>query len=121
MQPFWDFITPMRVFRMIRAKFHKHKHTNELKSERVKKLANTASENDNRKLSLKSFFRLSPLKMDFNQVNARGLKRMMKNVMRRSSEKNHVDVILIGHSKTFVSYNERTLEPFLKWVEKDVS
>lgn len=120
MRPFWDFVTPIRVFRMIRAKFHKHKHTNELKSERVKKLANTASENDNRKLSLKSFFRLSPLKMDFNQVNARGLKRMMKNVMRQSSEKNHVDVILIGHSKTFVPYNERTLEPFLKWVNKEI-
>lgn len=27
-----------------------------------------------------------------------------------------VDVVLIGHSKTFVSYNEKTLEPFLKWV-----
>lgn len=120
MRPFWDFVTPMRVFRMIRAKFHKHKHTNELKSERVKKLANTASENDNRKLSLKSFFRLSPLKMDFNQVNARGLKRMMKNVMRRSSEKNLVDVILIGHSKTFVPYNEKTLEPFLKWVNNEI-
>lgn len=120
MRPFWDFITPMRVFRMIRAKFHKHKHVNELKSERVKELTNAATENDNRKLSLKSFFRLSPLKMDFNQVNGRGLKRMMKNVMRRSSEKNHVDVILIGHSKTFVPYNEKTLEPFLKWVNNEI-
>ena len=68
---------------------------------------------DNRKLSIKSFFRLSPLKMDFNQVSARGLKRMMRNVMRRSAEKTHVDVVLIGHAKTFVPYNERTLEPFL--------
>ena len=120
MHPFWDFITPMRVFRMIRTKFHKHKHVSELKSERIKDLTKVASENDNRKLSLKSFFRLSPMKMDFNQVNARGLKRMMKNVMRRSSQKDHVNVILIGHSKTFVPYNEKTLEPFLKWVEKYV-
>lgn len=120
MRPFWDFVTLMRVFRMIRAKFHKHKHANELKGERVKELTKSASENDNRKLTLKSFFRLSPLKMDFNQVNARGLKRMMKNVMRRSSEKNHVDVILIGHSKTFVPYNEKTLEPFLKWVNNEI-
>lgn len=27
-----------------------------------------------------------------------------------------VDVVLIGQSKTFVPYNEKTLEPFLKWV-----
>lgn len=113
MRPFWDFITPMRVFRMIRAKFHKHKVSEELR-EKSEKL--NVAQNDNRKLSLKSFFRLSPLKMDFNQVNARGLKRMMKNVIRRSSEKDHVDVILIGHSKTFIPYNEKTLEPFLKWV-----
>ena len=71
---------------------------------------------DNRKLSIKSFFRLSPLKMDFNQVSARGLRRMMRNVIRRSADKEHVDVVLIGHSKTFVPYNEKTLEPFLKFI-----
>lgn len=112
MRPFWDFVSVIRVFRMIRAKFHKHKHsaTNEARAKAV-------SADDNRKLSLKSFFRLSPLKMDFNQVNSRGLKRMMRNVMRRSADKSQVDVVLIGHSKTFVPYNEKTLEPFLKWVQ----
>ena len=115
MRPFWDFVTPMRVFRMIRAKFHKHKH-----SAANEERATAISSGDNRKLSLKSFFRLSPLKMDFNQVNSRGLKRMMKNVMHRSEDalKDSVDVILIGHSKTFVPYNEKTLEPFLKWINK---
>ena len=58
--------------------------------------------------------------MDFNQVSARGLKRMMRNVIRRSADKDHVDVVLIGHSKTFVPYNEKTLEPFLRWVSKNV-
>ena len=29
--------------------------------------------------------------MDFNQVSARGLKRMMRNVIRRSADKDHVD------------------------------
>lgn len=122
MRPFWDFVTPMRVFRMIRAKFHKHKHANDLRNERVRELGKATSENDNRKLSLKTFFRLSPLKMDFNQVNSRGLKRMMKNIMRRVESQEpkaeKVDVILIGHSKTFVPYNEKTLEPFLKWVSE---
>ena len=79
-----------------------------------------ADKNDNRRLTLKSFFRRSPLKMDFNQVNSRGLKKMMKNVMRRSEQAgmNNVDVVLIGHAKTYVPYNERTLESFLKWCSK---
>lgn len=119
MRPFWDFVTPMRLFRMIRAKFHRHKKSSVKTSESA-----SADKNDNRHVSLKSFFRLSPLKMDFNQVDSRGLKRMMRNVMAKTKsqkpEENNVDVVLIGHSKTFVPYNEKTLEPFLKWVSLNV-
>lgn len=123
MRPWWNFVSVIRVFRMIRAKFHRHKKNNELKNESVKELAKTASENDNRKLSIKSFFRLSPLKMDFNQVNARGLIRMMLNIKRRVEgmkelKNERINVVLIGHSKTFVPYNAKTLEPFLKWIKK---
>ena len=130
MRPFWDFITAMRVFRMIRAKFHKHKKNDGMSREQGSlnesqtlndELQKKANKEDRSKLTLKSFFRLSPLKMDFNQVNSRGLKRMMKNVMRkvegmRELENERINVVLIGHSKTFVPYNEKTLEPFLKWV-----
>lgn len=119
MRPFWDFVTPMRLFRMIRAKFHRHKKSSVKTSESA-----SADKNDNRHVSLKSFFRLSPLKMDFNQVDSRGLKRMMRNVMAKANghepKENKVDVVLIGHSKTFVPYNEKTLEPFLKWVSTNV-
>ena len=117
MRPFWDFVSPIRIFRMVRAKFHKHKR-NESLSSTAQQVAN---KEDNRKLSLRSFFVKSPLKMDFNQVNSHGLIRMMKNIMRRakSEQLGHVDVILIGHSKTFVPYNEKTLRPFLEWVEKN--
>ena len=126
MRPLWDFISPIRIFRMVRAKFHKHKRVNELKSERVKELTNAASKDDNRHVTINSFFRLSPMKMDFNQVSARGLRRMMRNVIRRIENEGvsklgseGVSVVLIGHSKTFVPYNEVTLEPFLKWVSKE--
>lgn len=117
MRPFWSFISPIRIFRMVRAKFHKHKDNNQKSS-----VTTNIDKNDNRKLSLRSFFVKSPLKMDFNQVNGRGLIRMMKNIMRRAERENlsHVDVILIGHSKTFVPYNEKTLRPFLEWVEKNL-
>lgn len=116
MRPFWDFISPIRIFRMIRAKFHKHKH-NESATSTTQQAAN---KDDNRKLSLRSFFVKSPLKMDFNQVNSRGLKRMMKHIMQRATQENlsHIDVVLIGHSKTFVPYNEKTLRPFLEWTTK---
>ena len=149
MRPFWAFISPMRVFRMVRAKFHKHKQAT-IKTE----TSAAADKNDNRKLTIRSFFRLSPLKMDFNQVDSRGLKRMMKHVLQRGEEmeqmnlleemaqmimkeqmnlreskeqvrltnqeetprpQNAINVVLIGHSKTFIPYNEQTLEPFLRW------
>jgi hypothetical protein len=118
MRPFWDFVSPIRVFRMIRAKLHKHKR-NESAASTVQQLTN---KEDNRKISLRSFFVKSPLKMDFNQVNGRGLIRMMKNIIRRAKLENikHVDVVLIGHSKTFIPYNEKTLRPFLIWVEKNL-
>lgn len=114
MRPFWDFVTPMRIFRMVRAKFHKHKKSTVKTSESA-----SADKNDNRHVSLKSLFRLSPLKMDFNQVDSRGLRGMMRHIIKRvesQKSKDRVDVVLIGHSKTFVPYNEKTLEPFLKWV-----
>ena len=117
MRPFWDFVNPIRIFRMVRAKFHKHKRYEQKMPTQL-----TADKNDNRKLSLRSFFVKSPLKMDFNQVNGRGLIRMMKNIMRRVKKENiqHIDVVLIGHSKTFVPYNEKTLRPFLEWVKKNL-
>ena len=117
MRPFWDFVSSIRIFRMVRAKFHKHKH-----NEQKMPTQETADKNDNRKLSLRSFLVKSPLKMDFNQVNGRGLIRMMKNIMRRAEKENlqHIDVVLIGHSKTFVPYNEKTLRPFLDWIQKNL-
>lgn len=120
MRPFWDFVSPIRIFRMVRAKFHKHKKNKTVSSSTAQQVAN---KDDNRKLSLRSFFVKSPLKMDFNQVNGRGLIRMMKNIMRRAKQEriDHLDIVLIGHSKTFVQYNEKTLRPFLQWLEQHPS
>ena len=123
MRPIWDFVSPIRIFRMIRAKFHKHKKKG-LGDERISGLEEKANRDDNRHVTWRSLFRLSPMKMDFNQVSARGLKRMMRNIIKRvrgleirglGSER--VSVVLIGHSKTFVPYNEKTLTPFLEWLK----
>lgn len=114
MHYFWDFISPIRIFRMIRAKFHKHKKHNKVAT------SDKISKNDNRKISVRSFFVKSPLKMDFNQVNGNGLIRMMKNINKRMIKEDvkDIDVVLIGHSKSFIPYNEKTLRRFLEWYIK---
>ncbi len=116
MKPFWQFLSLLRIFRMVRAKFHKHKENQE---SRVKNQELGLNKDDNRRLTIQSFFRLSPWKMDFNQATSRQLIAAMKRIMRRNiTDRDIVNVVLIGHSKTFVPYNEKTLEPFLKWITK---
>lgn len=111
MRYFWNFISFMRVFRMVRAKFHKHN-----KSKVITSVSAQANANDNRKLSLKSFFIKSPWKLDFNQATTRQMISALKRIMkRRIVERECVDVILIGHSKTFIPYNEQILEVFLQY------
>ncbi len=141
-------------------------------------------QSDNRRITLRSFFTLSPLKMDFNQLRSRQLIRMLQHIESRliaiekqpagsstssnyagaagstdsnlagvvsstssnyasavsgkdsnragvvsSTSSNYagavsgrctepIPVVLIGHSKTFIPYNETTLRPFLRWIEK---
>lgn len=143
MQPFYWFVTPMRLFRMLRAKFHRHKQNTP--SPTASHLPQSAQLADNRRLTFRSFFRKSPLKMDFNQVNGKGLIRMMKHILHRSATltpdqlasltppkkfsfplapttaPHTLRVILIGHSKTFIPYNETTLRTFLRWADKAVN
>jgi hypothetical protein len=113
MRPFWHFISPLRIFRMVRAKFHKHnKNTTEFSD------TQSQVKEDNRKLSLKSFFRKSPWKLDFNQASGFQMISALKRIQKLDIQKNNIPVVLIGHSKTFVPYNEKTLEKFLKWTKK---
>lgn len=111
MQPFWHFLSFIRIFRMVRARFHRHKH-----SEQKTAISANADAKDNRSLSLKAFFRRSPWKLDFNQATGCQLIEATKRVMRRSIiGRDAVDVILIGHSKSFIGHNEKTMEQFLRW------
>ena len=114
MRPFWSFLSVLRIFRMIRAKFHKHKHV----ASPTHDQCNNPNMYDKHKLTLKSFFTLSPWKLDFNQATGRQLCRAFDRIQKRSqyTEMEIIDVVLIGHSKTFLKYNERTLEYFLKYI-----
>ena len=114
MRPFWSFITPIRFYRMVRARFHRHKNSTqaELNNSEIKKA-------ENRKLTIKSLFRKSPWKMDFSQAGGNQLIASMKRIFSLDiSDRDRVEVVLIGHSKTFFHYNEKSLNRFLEWVDK---
>lgn len=111
MRYFWNFISPLRVFRLLRSKLHKHQHNKSVHIDTIEK-------NDNRKLTLKSFFRKNPWKFDFNQATGRQMIAAIKRIRKRKVEGACRNVVLIGHSKTFVPYNEKTLECFLRYVSK---
>ncbi len=111
MRPFWSFLTPIRVFRMVRARFHRHKR-NPSGTDNKREI----EKSDNRELSLRAFFRKSPWKMDFNQATGGQLIGAMKRIMSRSiKDREIIDVVLIGHSKSFLKYNEKSFAKFLKW------
>ena len=117
MRPFWSFISPIRIFRMVRAKFHRHKHSAVSQASKDSEI----SKSDNRHLSLKSFFRKSPWKLDFNQATGRQLITAAKRIRgRKVEDRDHIDVILIGHSKSFLPYNEKTLKEFLEWANNNM-
>ena len=110
MRSFWHFISVIRIYRMIRAKFHKHK-----KADKSLQINKTNAE-DNRKLSIKSFFRLSPWKLDFNQATGSQLIGAVKRIKNRDIvNRDVVNIVLIGHSKSFIAHNKKTLESFLRW------
>ncbi len=112
MRPFWSFVSPTRIFRMVRAKFHKHKSI----APAPEKGNDEINKADNRKLSFGAFFRKSPWKMDFNQATGVQLIAAMKRIMSRTiKDRESVDVVLIGHSKSFVGINEKSFTKFLKW------
>lgn len=113
----WYFITPMRIFRMVRAKFHKHKKSSIKTSETA-----NSDKNDNRKLSFKTFFRKSTWKLDFSQAEGWQLINATKRILkRRIEDRQEIAITLIGHSKTFFKHNEKELEKYLKWINSNVN
>ena len=201
MRPFYAFVSPIRLYRMLRAKLHRHKRptgadtamaaaavpsaekesvssgmgiekesassvvgveTEGVSSVVGQKERQRIEQADNRRITLRSFFTRSPLKMDFNQLRSRQLIAMLRHIESRlatieshpaanrtttppataagskssnpagvagSTGTNNagaagnnatepIPVVLIGHSKTFIPYNETTLRPFLRWLTR---
>jgi len=110
LQPFWYFISWIRLFRMVRSKFHKHK------------LNNFGSQRGPKGYSQSIFaliFKRSPWKLDFNQATSNQMIGALKRVLKNNSGHNGIiEVISIGHSKTFIKCNERSLRRFLAFASK---
>lgn len=130
---FWDFISVIRVFRMMRARFHKHEkydlkknqHFTGQVQEQQLSTKQSPSTSTLSKLDNKLRKMITPLvnkhawKLDINQVSGKQLINTMGNIKSKYAlEQTNmvIPIVLIGHSKSFIKYNERTLGPFLKHI-----
>jgi len=110
-----SFINWLRVFRFIRAKFHKHQIFNSVKSNSV---------NNNRKSILKSmlniFWEKYPWKLDINQAAGFQLISACRRIENNYHDKiNNLPIVLTGHSKSFIKPNSFFLKSFLKFIAKN--
>ena len=56
--------------------------------------------------------------MDFSQAGGNQLIASMKRIFSLDiSDRDRVDVVLIGHSKSFLKYNEKSFIKFLQWID----
>ena len=112
---FWHFITYIRLFRMIRSRFHKHN-----KIDTIKK---GGEYGDSKKSKihkvLNPLIKRIPWKLDFNQATGKQLIKAVKRIEKKYNNSDiEIPIVLIGHSKSFIKYNEVTLTPFLNYISK---
>ena len=113
------FVTPNRIYRA--AISRSHKIANSYQSP-----GNATSIAPRRSVGQRAFGKLAmltkrhPWKADFNQCSGRQLIRALERA-EAAHGSGDVDLpfVLIGHSKIFTSFNERSLEPFLSFVQNE--
>jgi hypothetical protein len=115
---FISFITFIRLFRMIRAKLHKHKKTASSKTQD----GNTINSMSKFRKIFELFLNKHPWKLDFNQATGRQLIKAVKRIEKKY-DKSDIDlpIVLIGHSKSFIRYNNKTLKTFLEYCKNNES
>lgn len=112
---FLNLITPIRIFRYLRAKKHLHNFPSHL----ITKPKTRASAFRTITSMLLFLFRKYPWKLDYNQATSHQMITAIKRISRQNSENtDETTVVLIGHSKTFVRYNEYVLNIFFKNISK---
>lgn len=119
-QPIWVFITANRVYRVIAQRLNPLPNSDSVPSSGQTSGSPSAPRRSVAEKILgkaEMLVRQHPWKMDFNQCTG---KQLIEGLKRVESRYGHPDVplpfVLIGHSKTFTSHNERSLRPFLEFV-----
>lgn len=108
----WSFITPIRIFRIIRALRHKHRV-----SEDGYQITSYKKKKSKLKKISELFFREHPWKLDMNQATGRQLINALKRIEKKYIDIDYdIPIVLSGHSKNFIKLNKYTLEPFLKYI-----
>jgi hypothetical protein len=106
-RPAYDFISPVRIFRIIRARFHRHAESG----------VNYPQKSSGNSLKKSNPFRLYgkfPRKFDFNQLTGGQMIRQLKKIRHQPGKLPFITII--GHSKSFIHYNYFTLNRFLKFI-----
>lgn len=113
LKPIGAFFSPIRVFRALRAL--KHRHERNYAEEPAPDKPSAPKTGLPSKLR-KVLFSLHPRKFDFNQLTGRQMVKTLKSI--RGAEEARSYITLIGHSKSFIPYNGRTLKRFLQYVNR---
>lgn len=110
-QPIWRFLTANRVYRVIAQRLNPLPDAEPTSGASPKKSITA---------KVKKLVAQHAWKMDFNQCTGRQL---IEGLLRVEQRYGHRDVplpfVLIGHSKTFTRHNERSLRPFLEFVQEN--
>ena len=117
-KPIWTFLTANRVYRVIAQRLHPLPDADDPMTSRAARPGATSFAV---KVlgKAKMLVRKHAWKMDFNQCTGRQLVEGLRRVEARYGHPSEpLPFVLIGHSKTFTRYNERSLRPFLEFVAR---
>ncbi len=120
-KPIWTFLTANRVYRVIAQRLNPLPTPEGM----VDPMSGGGGAPKDRsgpfgkaKRVVSKLVRRHPWKMDFNQCTGRQLIDGLLRVERRYGHPDQpLPFVLIGHSKTFTRHNERSLRPFLEYVQ----
>jgi len=117
---FLAFISFIRIFRIIRAQFHRHEKIISSENDNLNSKPGNNSQKKKKNILKKilgPFGNKHAWKLDLNQASGRQLINAVKRIEKKFGDYNFdIPIVLIGHSKSFVKHNEKTMEQFLKYI-----
>jgi len=113
------FLTPSRVYRAIQSRWHRIAETGD--GDPVQRVSDT-TKGGSRLARWLRLVQRHAWKADFNQCTGRQLTGALRRAERQcAGAAGDIPFVLIGHSKLFTRWNERSLRPFLNFVAQNRS